>query len=144
MEVKVKLKNLRISPRKVRLVANLVKGLEVDQAKIQLGFLNKKSSGHLLSLLNSAVANAQNNFKLNEDNLYISKITVDSGPVLKRWMPRAMGRASEIKKRTSNVTMILEEKHENIQNKAAISRSVESNIDSKSQALDSKQIINPK
>ncbi len=110
MEIKAKLKNLRISPRKVRLVANLIKSMEVSEAKIQLGFLSKKSAEPVLKLLNSAIANARNNFKLDENNLHISEITVNSGPVFKRWMPRAMGKAAGIMKRTSHITVTLSEK----------------------------------
>lgn len=110
MQVKASLKNLRISPRKVRLLANLVKGMNVNEAKIQLKFSNKKSSEPLLKLLESAVANAQNNFKLKNDNLYISKLLVNSRPMLKRWKPRAMGRASAIRKRVSSVIMELDER----------------------------------
>jgi len=110
MEVTAKLNNLRISPRKVRLVANLIKGMEVNGAKAQLRFLAKKSSQPLGKLLDSAVANAKNNFSLEENNLYISKIFVDSGQTLKRWLPRAFGRATPLMKRTSRVTLILAEK----------------------------------
>ena len=110
MQVKASLKNLRISPRKVRLLANLVKGMNVNEAKTQLKFSNKKSSEPLLKLLESAIANAQNNFKLKNDNLYISKLLVNSCPMLKRWKPRAMGRASAIRKRVSSVIMELSEK----------------------------------
>lgn len=110
MQVKASLKNLRISPRKVRLLANLVKGMNVNEAKIQLKFSNKKSSEPLLKLLESAIANAQNNFKLKNGDLYISKLLVNSCPMLKRWKPRAMGRASTIRKRVSSVIMELSEK----------------------------------
>lgn len=109
MKVKAHLKNLRISPRKVRLVADLIRGLEVSEAKAQLSFLIKRSSLPLLKLLNSAIANAKHNFKLDENNLYIAEIFVNEGPTLKRIMPRAMGRAFQIRKRTSHVTIVLEE-----------------------------------
>lgn len=82
----------------------------VGEARIQLGFLNKKSAEPVLKLLDSAIANAKHNFNLNENNLYISKIFVDGGAVLKRWTPRAMGRASAIHKRISNITIILDKK----------------------------------
>lgn len=109
MEVIAKLKFLRMAPRKVRLVANLIKGLNIEQAKAQLKFLSKRATDPVSKTLNSAVANAENNFHLQRDNLYISKIFVDGGPMLKRWMPRAMGRASAIQKKTSHLTVILAE-----------------------------------
>jgi len=109
MKVKAKLNNLRISPRKVRLVIDLVRGLPVAEAKLQLNFLVKKSSKPISKLLDSAIANAKNNFGLDESNLYISEVFAGEGPTLKRIMPRAMGRAFHIMKRTSHVTMVLEE-----------------------------------
>lgn len=110
MQVSAKLKNLRVSQRKTRLVADLIRGKDIVHAKTQLQFSTKKTSEHILCLLNSAVANAKNNFNLDENNLYVQNILVDEGPTLKRWRPRAMGRASAIKKRTCNVTIILNEK----------------------------------
>ncbi len=107
--IKAKLRHLRISPRKVRLVANLIKGLTVVEAENQLKFLTKRSSTQVLKLLNSAVANAKHNADSPKDNLYIAEIFVDTGPVLKRWRPRAMGRAAPIAKRTSHLTIILDQ-----------------------------------
>ena len=109
MEVQAHLRNLRISPRKVRLIADVIRGMNIDNAKIQLEFINKKSSQPILKLLNSAIANAKHNFNLNENNLYVSKIFVNEGATLKRWIPRAMGRASSINKRTSHITVVLDE-----------------------------------
>ena len=110
MEVTAKLRNLRISPRKVRLVADLIRGMDVKAAQVHLSFLTKKSAAPMLKLLNSAIANAKHNFKLSPDNLYIAKITVDGGPVLKRVRPRAMGRAFLIRKRSSHINLTLAEK----------------------------------
>lgn len=112
MEVKAHLKNLRISSRKVRLVVDLVREMKVGEARAQLKFTNKGPAEVLLKLLNSAVANAKNNFSLDEKKLYISKIIVNDGRILKRWRPRAMGRSARISKRTSNVTVVLEEEKE--------------------------------
>ncbi|MCK5332804.1 50S ribosomal protein L22 [Candidatus Parcubacteria bacterium] len=109
MEVKAHLRNLRVSSRKVRLVVDLIRNMSINDARIQLSFLNKKSAEPVLKLLNSAVANASNNFNINENNLYISSIFVNDGMVLKRWIPRAMGRASAIRKRSSHITIILDE-----------------------------------
>lgn len=110
MTVSAKLNNLRISPRKVRLVAGLIRGLKVSEAQKQLNFLGKRSADPILKLLNSAVANAKNNAKMSEENLIVSEIFVDGGPVLKRHMPRAFGRAFAIRKRTSHITLILADK----------------------------------
>lgn len=110
MQVKAQLNNLRISPRKVRLVTNLIKGLPIASARAQLRFLVKRSSQPIMKLLDSAVANAKNNFKIDESNLYISEMIVNAGPVLKRIMPRAMGRAAHIHKRTTKILMVLDEK----------------------------------
>lgn len=110
MPVIAKLNYLRISPRKIRLVADLIRGLDVTEAKHQLRFLTKKGTGPLSKLLNSAVSNAQHNFNLDKNNLYIAKILVNQGPTLKRWRPRAFGRAFPIAKRTSHITLVLEEK----------------------------------
>jgi len=109
MEIKASLKNLRIAPRKVRLVADMIRGMQVTEAKSQLPFLVKKSSPAILKLLNSAVANAKQNFEIDEENLYVSRILVESGVTMKRWMPRAMGRAYPIMKRTSTIKLVLDE-----------------------------------
>jgi large subunit ribosomal protein L22 len=109
MQVSAKLKNLRVSQRKTRLVADMIRGKDVATAKVQLQFSTKKTSDNILCLLNSAIANAKNNFNLDENNLYVASIIVEEGPTLKRWRPRAMGRASAIKKRTCAVNIILDE-----------------------------------
>jgi large subunit ribosomal protein L22 len=109
MEVKASLKYLRTSPRKVRLVTDLIKGLPVKNAEDQLAHFSKKSSLPVLKLLKSAIANAENNFQLDKSNLYIKIARVDEGPALKRWRARARGSAYTIKKRTSHVFIILDE-----------------------------------
>jgi large subunit ribosomal protein L22 len=109
MPVTAKLKYLRIAPRKVRLVADLIRGKKVSQALNFLEFLPKKSALPFFKLLKQAIANAKHNFQLDESNLYISKILVDEGPKLKRQMPRARGISYEIKKRTSHITLFLDE-----------------------------------
>ena len=109
MAVTAKLRYLRIAPRKVRLVADLIRGKSVEEAQTVLNFLTKKAAGPMLKLLKQAVANAKNNFQLDESNLYIAKILVDEGPKYKRWMARARGRADEIQKKTSHVTIVLDE-----------------------------------
>ncbi len=96
-----------MSPRKVRLVTGMLRGLKVETARTQLAFLPKAASTPVLKVLNSAAANAVNNFKLDEASLVIKAATADQGPALKRWRARAMGRAAPIKKRTSHITIIL-------------------------------------
>lgn len=111
-DIVAKLNYYRVSPRKIRLVADLIKGKNVNEALHHLNFSVKKSSGAVVKLLESAISNAKNNFKVKDlENLYIKKISVDQGPVLKRYMPRARGSASPIKKRTSHITIVLTEKH---------------------------------
>ena len=107
--VKAKLSYLRISPRKVRLIADLIRGKSVVRAEQILNFAVKRAAKDVLKLLKSAVASASHNFQLEESNLYIAKITVDEGPKLKRWRPRARGSASEIQKKTAHITIMLDE-----------------------------------
>jgi len=109
MQVKAELKYLRIAPRKTRLVADLIRRKKIEEAQTILNFAVKKGTLPILKLLNSAVASAKNNFKLEPNNLYISKVTVDEGPKYKRWMPRARGSAYEIQKKTSHITIVLDE-----------------------------------
>ena len=109
MQAKAHLRHLRMSPRKVRLVTDLIRGAESKKAQEQLKFIPKKASEPVLKLLNSAVANAKNNFKLEENNLFISEIFVNEGQTLKRWRARAMGRSAPIMKRTSHITIVLDE-----------------------------------
>ncbi len=104
-----KLNHLHIAPRKVRLIASALKGLSVNEAEAQLLFRPQRSSKPLLQLLRSAVANAKNNHKLNPEHLVIQSIRVDQGPTLKRFLPRAMGRATPIHKKTSHILLVLKE-----------------------------------
>ena len=110
MIVTAHLHSLRIAPRKVRLVANAVKGSDAIAAKHQMRYLTKRSSHPLEKLLDSALANAYNNNGLVKENMRIRDIRVDGGPVLKRFEPKGFGSVSPIAKRTSHVTIILEEK----------------------------------
>jgi large subunit ribosomal protein L22 len=113
MKVTAHLRYLRIAPRKVRLVADLIRGKSVKEARNILNFCRKKAALPLLKLLNSAVANAKHNFKMDEEKLFISEIYVNEGPRLKRIFPRAMGRADIIQKKMSHVSIFLEEMKEN-------------------------------
>jgi large subunit ribosomal protein L22 len=105
--MKASLKNYRQSPRKVRLVADLVRGKSVDQALVELRFLPKRASEVMTKLLSSAKANAENNFKVDGKDLMVKEISVDQGVTLKRYRPRARGVAKRINKRTSNITLSL-------------------------------------
>ncbi|MBI4692124.1 MAG: 50S ribosomal protein L22 [Candidatus Terrybacteria bacterium] len=110
-EITAKLNYYRTASRKVRLVADLIRGKKIETAMNQLRFSSKKTAPVLIKLLKSAVSNAKNNFKIKDpENLYVKKITVDEGPVLKRHIPRARGMASPIKKRTSHITIVLDKK----------------------------------
>lgn len=106
------LKNYRQSPRKVRSVANLVRGKSVEQALHTLNFLSKKAADPLYGLLMSAVANAKNNFNIEKEGLVIKELRVDAGLIMKRRMPRARGNSYPINKRTSHVNLVLDVKPE--------------------------------
>ncbi|AVX21802.1 MAG: 50S ribosomal protein L22 [Bacillota bacterium] len=112
MEAKAVAKYVRISPRKVRQVINVVRGKDVQEAFAILRFMPKAAAREVLKVLKSAVANAEHNYEMDTQSLYISKIFVDQGPTLKRYNPRAMGRADLIRKRTSHITVVVSEKKE--------------------------------
>jgi large subunit ribosomal protein L22 len=109
MEAKAVGKYIRISAQKARLVADVVRGMGVDKAITTLRFMPKKGAGIILKVLESAVANATQDDQADVDNLYVKNILVDGGPSLKRIRPRAQGRATGIIKRTSHITVILDE-----------------------------------
>ncbi len=119
MFITVKLRYLRIAPRKVRLAADLVRGKNVEQARTILNFALKRASHPLLKLLDSAIAGAKNNFRLDESNLYVFKIAVDEGPKNKRWRAQSRGRAAEIQKKSSHITIVLGEIEEKKKKKSA-------------------------
>lgn len=109
MEARAIGKGIRISPQKARLVADVVRGMNVDKAITTLNFMPKKGARILRKVLGSAIANATQNDQVDVDTLYIKKIFIDGGPSLKRIIPRAQGRATGIIKRTSHITVILDE-----------------------------------
>lgn len=109
MEAKAVGKYIRISPQKARLVADVVRGMGVDQAITTLRFMPKKGAGIIKKVLESAVANATQDEQADVDNLYVKAIVIDGGPSLKRISPRAQGRATGIIKRTSHITVVLDE-----------------------------------
>ena len=110
MEAKAHLKYARISPRKVKIVLDLIRGKDVAQAMAILKNTPKSASEYLTKLLRSAVANAENNFNMDASKLYVSECFVCPGQILKRIMPRAQGRAFRILKRTSHVTITVKER----------------------------------
>jgi large subunit ribosomal protein L22 len=107
MEAKAVLRQVRISPRKMRIIANLVRGRRVDDAMAMLKSTPKRSGEVIRKLLLSAVANAEHKGQTDVDSLVVRGCTIDNGPIIKRWMARAMGRANRIQRRTSNVTIVV-------------------------------------
>ncbi len=110
MEAIAKGRYLRLTPRKGRLVADLIRNKKVEAALNILRFTNHKAAPLITKVLSSAIANAVNNFQMNEEKLYVSKILIDEGPMLKRVNTRAMGRADRMVKKTSHITVVVSEK----------------------------------
>jgi large subunit ribosomal protein L22 len=110
MEAKAIAKYIRMSPQKVRLVVDLIRGKDVEDARNVLKFTQKYAAGVVGKTLASAIANARQNPNIDENILYVKAVYVDQGPSLKRWRARAQGRAAAIKKRTSHVTVVLDER----------------------------------
>ena len=100
---------IRISSRKVKIVIDLIRGKSVKEAEAILRYTPKAATEPVLKLLNSAVANAENNLELNRDDLYVAEVYANQGPTLMRYRPRAHGRASRIRKRTSHITIVLDQ-----------------------------------
>lgn len=107
MEAKAILRNVRVAPRKTRLVADMVRGMSVSRAIEVLQFTQKKPAGIVSKVISSAVANAQDLHDADVDSLIVESIWVDEGPKLKRFLPRAMGRATKILKKTSHITVVV-------------------------------------
>ncbi|MFZ4454396.1 50S ribosomal protein L22 [Salibacterium aidingense] len=112
MQAKAVAKQIRIAPRKARLVVDLIRGKDIGEAVGILKNTPKAASPVVEKVLNSAVANAEHNYEMEPEDLYISEIFVDEGITLKRFRPRAMGRATRINKRTSHITVVVSEKKE--------------------------------
>ena len=110
MEARAVLKYARISPRKVKIVMDLIRNQDADKAMAILRFTPKAACEYLEKLLKSAIANAENNNGMNPDNLFIEECYADKGPTMKRIQPRAQGRAYRIDKRTSHITIVLNER----------------------------------
>ncbi|SHN36911.1 50S ribosomal protein L22 [Gracilibacillus kekensis] len=112
MQAKAVAKTIRIAPRKVRLVIDLIRGKDVGEAIAILKHTQRGASPVVEKLINSAIANAEHNYEMNPDNLVVSEAYVNEGVTLKRFRPRAQGRATQINKRTSHITVVLSEKKE--------------------------------
>lgn len=112
MNVRAQAKHVRQSPYKVRRVLDLVRGLPVDEARVVLDFTNRKAAVPIKKVLDSAIANAEHNFALDAEELYVQQAYADEGPTLKRWRPRARGRATKIRKRTSHITIVVADHEE--------------------------------
>jgi large subunit ribosomal protein L22 len=110
LETKAVAKYIRISPRKARLVVDTIRGKDLDEAQQILDFSDRAAARVVSKVLRSAAANAENNNGLSADTLFVSRVFVDEGPTLKRFRPRAMGRATRINKRTCHITVILDER----------------------------------
>lgn len=110
MEVKARLKFVRVAPRKAQLVADLIRGKGSEEALNILTFTKKAAARIVIKLLKSAIANATQKKNIDVDRLYVKKITVDQGPTMKRYQSRALGRATTIRKRTSHIDIVLDEK----------------------------------
>jgi large subunit ribosomal protein L22 len=119
LEAQAVLRYLRIAPRKVRLVANLIKKKSIDEAQAQLMLNPKRSAVPILKLLRSAIENAKAK-KMDTSKLFVADIRVDQGPMLKRWMPRAQGRATPIHKYTSHVVIVLKESEKSVKSRFVI------------------------
>lgn len=110
MEVKAILKNVRIGALKARQVSDLIRGKNVNKAIEELTYIDKKGAILIKKLLESAVANAVQKKVIDVDNLYVKTICVDQGPAIKRWVPKAQGRAAPIRKKLSHINLVLEER----------------------------------
>ena len=112
MNARAQARHVRQSPYKVRRVLDLVRGLPVDEARVVLDFTNRRSADTIKKVLDSAVANAEHNLALDADELFVLEAYADEGPTLKRWRPRARGRATRIRKRTSHITIVVADEEE--------------------------------
>lgn len=110
MEARAVARYIRISPQKARSVADLIRGKSVNEALAILKFTPRKAAKAIEKTLKSAIANAEHNYNMNSDELYVAKIMVDQGPMLKRYKPRAQGRADLMRRRTSHITVVVSEK----------------------------------
>ncbi len=135
-EARAVAKYIRISPRKVRDVVDLIRGKKVGEALAILKFTPKRASTAVVKVVKSAAANAEHNLEMSKDDLFIAEAYVDQGPTLKRFSPRAMGRADLMKRRTSHITVVVREKEEAVvvkknKEKAVVKKSQEEAVTEK-------------
>ena len=135
MDVRAQLKFYRQSPRKVRLVADAVRGARALEAEASLQYMNKRASGPVLKLLKSAMANAHHNHGIESDNLFVKQILVNEGPTLKRFRPRAFGRAAMLRKRSSHVLIVLSEIDSTIERKTPANKGAAASADVKTEKV---------
>lgn len=128
MEVKATTKSIRLAPRKVRAVARLVRGKNVDEAINQLEFTVKRPALPIQKLINSAIANAEHNFSMVRSNLYIKDLQVDEGVKLKRFLPKAFGMTARIQKKTSHIRLVLDERVAGLKKQPGESKKKESHV----------------
>jgi len=143
MQATAKLNYLHIAPRKVRLIADMIRKKSVKEAEKILNFMPQRAALPMIKLIKSAVSNAKNSLGIEESNLFISKITVDEGPKMKKWMPRARGSPSPIHKKTSHISLVLDEIEKG---KARVKKEAELSIieEEKKQEKTMKNIQKPK
>ena len=121
MDIHASLRSLRMSPRKVRLVIDAIRGLSVTEADTRLAFIKKAAALPVQKLLRSAIANAEHNFHVNREDLIVKTITADGGQTIKRFRPRAFGRGAPIRKRTTHINIVLVDRQGSTKNVAASS-----------------------
>jgi len=112
MQVKAQARFVRVTPNKARRVVDLIRGLHVDEARRVLDFTPRTATEPVRKVLDSAIANAEHNHQLAADGLFVAKVFVDEGPTLKRFRPRALGRAYRVRKRTSHITVVVDSREE--------------------------------
>ena len=137
-------RDLHVSPRKIRLVTNLVNGMNAGDAVVELEHANKKAAPMVVKLIKSAMANAKNNFSLNPEHLFIKSITADMGKVLKRYFPRARGSAYVIRRKMSHVNLVLEERKTGKASKSRLDLFGKAKKDKVETSVDAKQESNIK
>jgi large subunit ribosomal protein L22 len=112
MQVKAQARFVRVTPSKARRVVDLIRGLHVDEARRVLDFTPRAATVPVRKVLDSAIANAEHNHQLAADTLFVTRVFVDEGPTLKRFRPRALGRAYRVRKRTSHITVVVDSREE--------------------------------
>ena len=142
--VRASARDLHVSPRKIRLVTNLVNGMNAGDAVVELEHANKKAAPMVVKLIKSAMANAKNNFSLNPEHLFIKSITADMGKVLKRYFPRARGSAYVIRRKMSHVNLVLEERKTGKASKSRLDLFGKAKKDKVETSIDAKQESNIK